>query len=255
MYKVLFVDDEPWVIIDILHSIPWGSLGFEVAGSYEKAPEAREAILALEPHLVFVDINMPVMDGFELIRQCRESGSRAAFVILSAHSDFEFAQMAIRSAVLDYCLKPVNPPALIKLLEELRRRFDRGAAAETGGTADIPESPGYVPQNEQRFRKMLDYIRAGFREKISLRELSERFFFSEHYICHLFKKFTGGTFAAYLLSLRIEAAKRRMETTDLPLRVIAEESGFTEGAYFSRVFKRVCGVSPYEYRLRIKAAP
>jgi YesN/AraC family two-component response regulator len=37
MYKVVFVDDEPWVIIDILHSIPWEKLGFEVAGHYNKA--------------------------------------------------------------------------------------------------------------------------------------------------------------------------------------------------------------------------
>jgi YesN/AraC family two-component response regulator len=128
MYKVLFVDDEPWVIIDILHSIPWARLGFEVIGHYENPREAKAVILETKPQLAFVDINMPVMNGFELIRQCREEGSESAFVILSAYSDFEFAKQAIKAAVLDYCLKPVNPVALIKTLEEIRKQLDEKEA-------------------------------------------------------------------------------------------------------------------------------
>ncbi|MCL2832636.1 MAG: helix-turn-helix domain-containing protein [Treponema sp.] len=242
MYKVMFVDDEPWVIIDILHSIPWKELGFEITGHYEKAMEARDAVIRLSPDLVFVDIQMPVMNGFEFITNCQEAGSQAAFVILSAYSDFELTRKAIQASVLDYCLKPVNPAVLIKTLGEIRERLDQA------DTAKQVIKQVYVPQNEQRFHKMLEFINGNFRGKISLRTLSEKFYFNEHYICYLFKKFTGTTFANYLTGLKIDEAKKILNTTHLPLRVIADELRFNDSAYFSRTFKRICGITPSEYR-------
>ncbi|MDR0450891.1 MAG: response regulator [Treponema sp.] len=252
-YKVLFVDDEPWVIIDILYSIPWERLGFEVIGHYEKPRKAKEAILTGKPHLAFVDINMPVMNGFELIRQCREEGSDTAFVILSAYSDFEFAKQAIRAAVLDYCLKPVNPGTMVKMLEEIKCRLhEKEAAGREEGEAGKEGSggPAYVPENEERFNRILSYIKSNYQKKLSLPGLAEQFAFNKNYICYLFKKFTGGTFSHYIINLRIEKSKRLLETTSFPLRVIAEETGFADTYYFSRVFKSVCGVPPHTYRLR-----
>jgi YesN/AraC family two-component response regulator len=252
-YKVLFADDEPWVIIDILHSIPWGKLGFDVIGHYEKPLKAKEAILAEKPHLAFVDINMPLINGFELIRQCREEGSDTAFIILSAYSDFEFAKQAIRAAVLDYCLKPVNPAAMIKTLQEIKGRLHEREAARRGEEEAEKENPGgsaYVPENEERFNRILSYIKSNYQKKLSLPELAEEFAFSKNYICYLFKKFTGGTFSRYIIGLRIEESKRLLETTGFPLRVIAEETGFMDSYYFSRVFKSVCGLPPHAYRLR-----
>jgi YesN/AraC family two-component response regulator len=249
-YKVLFADDEPWVIIDILHSIPWGKLGFDVIGHYEKPRQAKEAILAEKPHLAFVDINMPVMNGFELIRQCREEGSDTAFVILSAYSDFEFAKQAIRAAVLDYCLKPVNPGAMIEMLEEIKCRLHEKEAARQGEEEAEKQNPGaaYVPENEERFNRILSYIKSNYQKKLSLPGLAEQFAFNKNYICYLFKKFTGSTFSHYIINLRIEKSKRLLETTSFPLRVIAEETGFIDTYYFSRVFKSVCGVPPHTYR-------
>jgi YesN/AraC family two-component response regulator len=251
-YKVLFVDDEPWVIIDILHNIPWQRLGFDVIGHYERPGKAKEAILAKKPHLVFVDINMPVMNGFELIRQCREEGSDTAFIILSAYSDFEFAKQAIRAAVLDYCLKPVNPGAMIKTLEEIKSRLHEKEAAGRGGEEAEKKNAGgspYVPENEARFNHILSYIKSNYQKKLSLPELAEQFAFNKNYICYLFKKFTGGTFSNYIINLRIEKSKRFLEATGLPLRIIAEETGFMDSFYFSRVFKSVCGIPPHRYRL------
>jgi two-component system response regulator YesN len=253
LYKVLFVDDEPWVIVDMLYSIPWKKLGFEVVGHYEKPRKAKEAILAEKPHLAFVDINMPAMNGFELIRQCRQEGSDTAFIILSAYSDFEFAKQAIRAAVLDYCLKPVNPEAMIKTLEEIKGRLREKEAAGKGEEEAEKENPGgfaYMSENEERFNRILSYIKSNYQKKLSLPELADQFAFSKNYICYLFKKFTGGTFSHYIINLRIEKSKRLLETTNSPLRIIAEETGFMDSYYFSKVFKSVCGIPPHMYRLQ-----
>jgi two-component system response regulator YesN len=255
VYKVLFVDDEPWAIIDILHSIRWENSGFEVIGHYEKPREAKGVILSEKPHLVFVDINMPVMNGFELIRQCREDGSEAAFVILSAYSDFEFAKQAIKAAVLDYCLKPVNPAALTKMLEEIKAQLDEKEAiknAEEEAEKKIRSEAPNAPVTDERFSRILDYVKNHFKEKLLLQELAEQFAFNRNYICYLFKKNTGNTFSNYIIRLRIEKSKEFLETTNLPLRVIAEETGFMDCYYFNKVFKTTCGIPPHKYRVQIK---
>jgi two-component system response regulator YesN len=268
MYTVLFVDDEPWVIVDILHSIPWEKLGFKVIGHYEKPREAKGVILSQKPHIVFVDINMPVMNGFELIRQCREEGYEGAFIILSAYSDFEFAKQAIKAAVLDYCLKPVNPEAMIKVLEETKIHLDEKEAvrlaeheaeASPSGVPDGAPSGApsgdeeYISYSEERFNRVLDYVKSHFNTRLLLSELAEQFSFSKNYICFLFKKYTHTTFSNYITHIKIEKAKQLLEHTDMPLQLIAQETGFMDVYYFGRVFKIASGVPPHRYRIQAKS--
>jgi two-component system response regulator YesN len=252
MHTVLFVDDEPWVIIDILHSIPWEKLGFKVIGHYDKPREAKEVILAQKPRLVFVDINMPVMNGFELIRACREEGSDSAFVILSGYSDFEFAKQAIKAAVLDYCLKPVNPVSMIAVLEDIRQQLDERESVQRAEEAADRETINAPPISDERFGHILAYVRSNFNTKLLLREIADEFGLSKNYICFLFKKHTGTTFSNYITAVRIEKSKELLETTELPLYVIAEHTGFMDRYYFTRVFKSACGVPPHKYRVMMK---
>jgi YesN/AraC family two-component response regulator len=252
MHSVLFVDDEPWVIVDILHSIPWEKLGFEVIGHYDKPREAKDAILAQKPQLVFVDINMPVMNGFELIRRCREEGSDSAFVILSAYSDFEFAKQAIKAAVLDYCLKPVNPASMIAVLEDIRTQLDERESVKRAEEAADRENAGVPPFSNERFGHILEYVASNFNTKLLLQEIADKFSLSKNYICFLFKKHTGDTFSSYITALRIERSKELLETTELPLYIIAENTGFMDSYYFNRVFKSACGVPPHKYRVMMK---
>jgi two-component system response regulator YesN len=252
MYTVLFVDDEPWVIIDILHSIPWAKLDFEVIGYYDKPREAKEIILTKKPHLVFVDINMPVMNGFELIRACREGGCDSAFVILSAYSDFEFAKQAIKAAVLDYCLKPVNPVSLIAMLDDIRKQLEERESVKRAEEAADQEHAGAPAVSNERFDQILRYVASNFNTKLPLQEIANEFGFSKNYICFLFKKYTGHTFSNYITSIRVEKSKELLKTTKLPLYIIAENTGFMDYYYFNRVFKSACGMPPHKYRVMMK---
>ena len=255
MYKVLFVDDEPWVIIDLLHNIQWKKLGFDVIGHYERALEAKAVILSENPNLVFVDINMPVLNGFDLIRQCREAGSSAEFIILSAYSDFEFAKEAIKAEVLDYCLKPVNPDSMISTLKEIQSRLDRKKITKTDDTS-VPEALsddyGYIPDSEARFNRIMDFIKNQYNSQLSLSKLGNRFSLNKNYICYLFKKYTGSTFSKYLATIRVEKSKQMLESSDIPIQIIAEKTGFADAYYFNKVFKSVCGIPPHKYRMLVK---
>ena len=240
MYKVMFVDDEPWAIIDIMHNTPWESTGFAMAGYWDKPTVALKEIIKSKPDLLFTGIRMPVWDGFELIKQCRESGSEAEFIVLSSYSDFVYAKQAIKAAVLDYCLKPVNPAVLLELLNEIK------------SVLDDKYSPNPVIEDNQDlpelFNEILAYMQENYHRKLGLSHLAEHFHFNKNYICHLFKKHAKTTFIAYLTQLRIEAAKNLLENSKLSHGEISVQVGFTDAYYFSKVFKAECGYSPSKYR-------
>ena len=58
----------------------------------------------LSPDIVVTDVKMPRMDGVEMIAKLRENGCQAKFIILTAYSDFKYAQSALRLGVSDYLL-------------------------------------------------------------------------------------------------------------------------------------------------------
>ena len=97
-------------------------------------------------------------------------------------------------------------------------------------------------------REALDYVDQHYAEKISLDSIVGHVFINRSYFCQLFKKEIGLTFGDYLERVRIENAKRLLASTNLPILAVAEQSGFSNQAYFTKVFKKCTDVNPFRYR-------
>ena len=262
MYKVMFVDDEPWAVIDMIHSIPWKDKGFELSGYFDKPTQAFKEIMEHQPDIVFTDILMPVWDGFELIKQCRMAGSESEFIILSSYSDFPLAKQAIRSAVLDYCLKPVNPDAMADLLDEMRSLFDDRKIEQNGikqnaydGHEEDATGADVLKQakTHEHFDAMLKFIEEHYHSRLVMTHLAEHFHYNKNYICYLFKKHGHTTFTTYLTNVRINEAKRLLRDGTLSQSDIAVKVGFRDYYYFNKVFKAECGITPLQYQNKRKS--
>ena len=96
--------------------------------------------------------------------------------------------------------------------------------------------------------KISNYIASNYREPLSLNGIAAEFFLSPCYLSHLFKKTTNLTIVEYINSVRIRAAKNYLETTNLSITEIAEQTGFGTTSHFSRMFKLGSGLSPNQYR-------
>jgi len=103
-------------------------------------------------------------------------------------------------------------------------------------------------KNIDIIRKTREFIRANYKKKIKLEDISKAVYLSPYYLSHIFKKETGSTILEYLTKVRIEEAKRLLENTSWNTTRIAFEVGYPDQSYFCKVFKKLEGISPYKYR-------
>ncbi|MBA4124802.1 MAG: LytTR family transcriptional regulator DNA-binding domain-containing protein [Acidobacteria bacterium] len=124
--RVLVVDDEPLArrgIRQLLES----ETDFEIVGEAANGREAVSAIEKLAPELVFLDIQMPLLDGFSFIEKVG-AGLLPEIVFVTAYD--EHAITAFEINALDYLLKPINPERFQKTLNRVREQIKNGRTKE-----------------------------------------------------------------------------------------------------------------------------
>ncbi len=104
-YSILIVDDDALVRIALKTLVNWEENGYTLIGEAENGQEALKNIEALEPDLVLLDIEMPEMNGIEVLKKLKESRSKVKAVVLSSHNDIELVKSAMKLGAEDYILK------------------------------------------------------------------------------------------------------------------------------------------------------
>lgn len=123
-YRMIIADDEEMLIQLIKKLGRFEELGIEIVDECHDGEEAYRSILKHCPDFVLTDIQMPVLDGLEMISQVQRSVPDTLFVLISGYRYFEYARSAIQLSVVDYLLKPVNEEQLNQLLTRLCRLTD-----------------------------------------------------------------------------------------------------------------------------------
>lgn len=100
----------------------------------------------------------------------------------------------------------------------------------------------------EKINGMLEYIHQNYSENLSTAVLAKKWYLSESYICHIFKKATGKTIIRYINDVRVEKAALLLQNTADSVSEISMNVGFEDANYFNRMFKARMGVSPKRYR-------
>ncbi len=240
MIRVLMVDDEPLVRHGVAAGMDWASLGCEVVGEAQSGEEGLALARRLKPDLIITDIRMPKMDGITMMNMLREEGCAARCIVLTAHSDFEYARGALLFGADDYLLKPFRDQELTHAVARTCRKMESAPAANTPAVKKEPEATGYV-------RQAMDYIAGHYAdENISIATIAEHLCVSEGHLSHVFKKQTGMTVTNYLTKTRIDAAMALLQTGRVKVYEAAAAVGYKDVTYFSATFKKLTGLSPSE---------
>lgn len=124
MYKMIIVDDEPLIRTGLRNLIEWEVYGIEIISESEDGMKAYLTIKDQKPDIALIDINMPNMDGLELIQLCSHLANCPKFIILSGYNDFEYVRTAMQHGAVNYLLKPVNQEELINTVISTVRLLD-----------------------------------------------------------------------------------------------------------------------------------
>ncbi|WP_168122593.1 response regulator [Paenibacillus sp. HB172176] len=136
MWKILLVEDEPYIRRSLRKQIDWNGLGYEIIGEADDGLQALEIIKSEKPDLVITDIMMPMMDGLELLKQTRQLGVDTRFIMLTCVNEFDYAKEALEYGASGYVLKlSMSIESLCKKLGELGAELqaDRERRAERFG--------------------------------------------------------------------------------------------------------------------------
>lgn len=129
MYKLLIVDDEPFIRTGLRTIIDWHHYDIDICGEAENGREGLQLCKELQPELVIVDIKMPGMDGLQMMKEAKEAGLSCDFIVLSGYSEFGYAQRAIEFGVSGYLLKPIEQDELEAKVAQLRNGWSNRRAA------------------------------------------------------------------------------------------------------------------------------
>ncbi|TDF90599.1 response regulator transcription factor [Paenibacillus piri] len=125
MWKIVIIDDDPNLLEGMRESIPWEELEVEWVGEAIDGQEGLLVIDRFQPDIILTDINMPVMNGLDMIGLLRERGFKGKFIILSGYLDFEYARQALRLQVDDYLTKPITIDNLKAVLSRVTAELEK----------------------------------------------------------------------------------------------------------------------------------
>ncbi len=107
--------------------------------------------------------------------------------------------------------------------------------------------------NNILIKKAVAYIQNNFsKEDISLNTIAEAIYLSPSYFSRMFKEYTGENVSDYIIRLRINMSRELLRNTNLNINDITEKIGYTSSKYFSKLFRKVVGLTPSAYRNSIR---
>ena len=279
-YRILLADDEQIERMALANRLV-KHFGDSLAISEAvNGAEALKVFKREQSQIVLMDISMPEMNGAEAAEQIRGMDEDCIIIFLTAYDDFAYAKRAIVIRALDYLLKPCDEDELVSVIEEAMRLTDRrelkkardfgmdgGKALDgdipgvrgvsmakipSGGAQDMAGGHGLEDAGTARMalaaETMREYIRNNYMKEISMQDAARVMNYSDAYFCKLFKQCFDQNFTSYLTNFRVNEAKKLLKDRNISVKDVGMRVGYYDSNYFAKVFKRVTGVIPSEYR-------
>lgn len=241
--KLLIADDEAIIRRGMEKMIQSFDGNYQIS----TAADGREAIRLIEeyrPEIILADINMPHINGLDLIQQAQEFVPNTKFIIISGYHEFEYAKRAVQMQVFDYLLKPVKELQLREVLVKAAKAYE--TRIQELKQLNLLQPSEEMDLISQLISKMKLYYT---HDNLNLQSIAKELHASQGYLSRGLKQRLGMGFSDYLTNLRLEKARFLLKhQKELTILEISRQAGFSSQHYFCRVFKQTMGLSPTDYR-------
>lgn len=255
MYMILLADDEA-IERKVLKKRIKRQYGDKVK-VYE-ASNGRDALELYHAHnidIMILDIEMPGITGLECAKRVRMEDEHIAIIFLTAFDEFAYAKKAIDVHAMDYLLKPYRDEDLYAALDMAMKYSDMKIESTRTDEAYVKRLELANKENRREYRDstekiIYEYIENHYMEDLSVSDIADLLGYSESYFSKIFKQYFSKNFITFLNEFRMDQAKKQLRMDSICIKDIALSLGYKNQNYFTKVFKRVCGESPSEYRNR-----
>ncbi|URN95757.1 MAG: response regulator [Candidatus Pristimantibacillus lignocellulolyticus] len=252
MIKACIVDDEKLVRKGIITIMPWDKFSIEVIAEASNGVRALEIMSEQPIDLLFTDLNMPEMDGMQLIREVKEKYSNVQIVILTCHPEFEYVQEALRLGAIDYILKTqLENDVMEDMLQQIvTRYYERLSTISQSKPMELNTvyRGKYPEEIVQSIKKTVNYMQEQHEMNFTQEHIAKVANMSRGYFSQCFKDIMGTSFHKYLKNMRLMRSKQLLLSTNRPIYDIAQQTGFKDEKYFSRQFLLEVGMLPSDFR-------
>lgn len=253
MHKVLIVEDEDIMRKGLMFMPKWQDVNCIVVGEAINGQDGLEKIQTYLPDIVICDINMPVMDGLEMLEKSINKYGYDA-IIVSGYGEFEYARKGISLGVTEYLLKPIDYPKLYEAIRKIQSKRNEDIHIKNAiHQIDVEKKKlGILEYKERKSGNryvalMVQIIHDKYATRLMLNDISEECQMSCTYLNVKFKDETGYTFNDYLNRYRIQKAIDLLRENQYKIYEIADMVGFYDYKYFIKVFKKYTGCSPARF--------
>ncbi|AHM68034.1 AraC-like DNA-binding protein/mannose-6-phosphate isomerase-like protein (cupin superfamily) [Paenibacillus jamilae] len=170
---------------------------------------------------------------------------QSALLRLPAREQVEVERLFLQMNTECRNKQPLHDRCVQHLLLEMLILVHRSEAAERS------ELVSSHPMH-QKITEISSFIQDHFNEPLTLEQVAACFFISPAYLSRIFLKLTGFHFSEYIRVVRVRAAQTRLRTTKDKIQHIAEDVGFGHASHFNKIFKKITGLSPLQYRKQVR---
>ena len=234
-FSLLLADDEENILHGLKNYIKKKSEIFREVYCACNGQQALDIIYQHHPDVMLLDVQMPVKNGLEIMKEANAAGVCPKTILLSGYDSIEYVREALRQGAVDYLLKPCRSTEILEKLE---------ATADSS----LIQKKEVIAGGNVIVEQAVEYIRKNLSEDLNLSMAAEHAGVSNAYLSTLFTQNLGCSFVDYLNRSRIECACDYMHDSKMKIYEIAFKVGFRDEKYFSKVFKKIIGQSPTEYR-------
>lgn len=232
MTKVVVIDDDR-IVREYIRAVLARTEGeFDMIGEASNGNRGLKLLEEVKPDILILDMEMPSMNGIELLNSMEEKKMSMSTLVLSCHDEFDYVRQAMKLGAADYLLKhKIDDKTIIDSLRSLR---DKKTNGERGYRKEIARAISYIEEH--------------YKEDFSLEDIAKYVCVSKTYFSSMFKKETGKNLSLYLLDFRLKKACELLRESDEKIYNVAYETGFQSHNYFNNIFKEKYGMTPKEYR-------
>ena len=139
MIKMVIADDESVIIRGIQKLIDWEKYGIMIVGSYKDGRAALDGIIKTDAQIALLDINMPKMNGVEVLKELSKLGMHTRIIFISGFQEFEYAKAALAFGAKGYILKPIVRQELLDNIHSCIEDIRRGEENREAESIIVPE--------------------------------------------------------------------------------------------------------------------